>query len=41
MIINGRSMRIGDEIEGVKIVDVSADEVTVEKSGSKHTLRIQ
>ena len=41
MIINGRSLRLGDEIEGAKIVDVSPNEVVLEKSGVKHTLKME
>jgi putative nucleotidyltransferase with HDIG domain len=41
MVINGRSLRVGDEIDGVKIVDVQPNEVIVEKEGLKHTLRME
>jgi putative nucleotidyltransferase with HDIG domain len=40
MVINGRNLRLGDEIEGAKIVDVSPNEVTLEKGGVKHTLKM-
>ena len=41
MVINGRSLRVGDEIDGVKIVEVQPNEVIVEKEGLKHTLRME
>ena len=41
MIINGQTIRLGDQIEGVKIVEVLENEVIVEKDGSRHTLRMQ
>jgi hypothetical protein len=41
MVINGRTMRVGDEINGVKIVEVQTNEVIVEKEGQKHTLRME
>jgi putative nucleotidyltransferase with HDIG domain len=40
-IINGRSLRVGDVIEEVKILEVHPNEVVVEKAGAKHTLRLQ
>lgn len=40
-IINGRSLRVGDEYEGVKIIEVRPNEVIVEKEGVRHTLRLQ
>ncbi|MGZ8939357.1 MAG: HDOD domain-containing protein [Limisphaerales bacterium] len=41
MVINGRSLRVGDEIDGAKIVDVQPNEVIVEKEGRRHTLRME
>ena len=41
MVINGRSLRVGDEIEGAKIVGVQPNEVILEKAGLKRTLRMQ
>ena len=41
MVINGRTLRVGDEIDGAKIVDVQPNEVIVEKEGQKHTLRME
>jgi putative nucleotidyltransferase with HDIG domain len=41
LVINGRSLRVGDEIDGVKIVEVQPNEVVVEKEGLKHTLRME
>ena len=40
-IINGRSFRLGDEIDGARIVAVEPSEVTLEKGGLKRTLRLQ
>ena len=41
MVINGRNLRVGDEIEGARIVDVSPDQVILEKAGQKHTLKME
>ena len=40
MVINGRTLHVGDEIGGAKIVGVEANEVILEKAGLKHTLRM-
>jgi putative nucleotidyltransferase with HDIG domain len=41
MVINGRNLRVGDEIGGARIVDVSPDQVILEKAGQKHTLKME
>ena len=40
-VINGRSLRVGDVIENVKILEILGSEVVVEKDGVKHSLRLQ
>lgn len=41
LVINGRSFRLGDEIEGARIVAVQPSEVTLEKAGLQRVLRLQ
>jgi putative nucleotidyltransferase with HDIG domain len=41
LVINGFSLHVGDEIDGVKILEVQPNEVIVERDGAKHTLRMQ
>jgi len=41
LVINGRSCHLGDEIEGVRIVGVLQDEVTVERSGLQRKLKLR
>lgn len=41
LVINGRSLRVGDEIEGARIVAVQPSEVTLEKAGLQRILRLQ
>ena len=41
LVINGRSLHIGDEIEGARIVAVAPNEVTLERGNSQKILRLQ
>lgn len=41
LIINGRSLRVGDEVDGIRIVSVQPNEVTLEKGGAQRVLRLQ
>jgi putative nucleotidyltransferase with HDIG domain len=41
LVINGRSLRVGDEVDGVRIVAVQPNEVTLEKAGAQRVLRLQ
>ncbi len=41
LIINGRSVRVGDEVEGARILAVQPNEVTVERAGLQRVLRLQ
>ncbi|HEX7860457.1 MAG TPA: HDOD domain-containing protein [Verrucomicrobiae bacterium] len=41
LVINGFSLHVGDEIDGVKIIEVQPNEVIVEREGAKYTLRLQ
>jgi putative nucleotidyltransferase with HDIG domain len=41
LVINGRSFRVGDEVDGARIVAVEPNEVTFEKAGSQRVLRLQ
>ena len=41
LVINGRSLRVGDELDGVRILAVQPNEVTIEKDGLQRVLRLQ
>jgi hypothetical protein len=40
VVINGRSCRLGDEIEGVRLVAVQQNDVTIEKQGQQRKLTL-
>ena len=41
LVINGRSLRVGDEVDGARILAVQPNEVTLEKAGLQRVLRLQ
>lgn len=40
LVINGKSFRLGDEVEGSRIVSVAQSEVTLEKAGIQRKLKL-
>jgi putative nucleotidyltransferase with HDIG domain len=41
LIVNGRSLRVGDELDGIRVLAVQPSEVTFEKAGLQRVLRLQ
>lgn len=40
VLINGRKLRVGDAIEGVRVADVEEDQVWMEREGQRRALRL-